>query len=106
MVFLAGILVTLATLVVIGWPLFNHIAAPLTDGPDRVAELRELYALRDVTYETLRDLEFDFHADKISKQDYTDLSHRFKLEAVDLIGRIEALECSPREGQRPSPDQT
>ncbi len=59
---LAGILLIILTIVYVLSPLARGVGAPLRDGPDLVAQLRELYALRDVAYETLRDLEFDFHA--------------------------------------------
>ena len=94
MLLLAGILLTLGVLLYVLAPLVNRVAAPLTDGPDNLAELRELYTLRDVSYETLRDLESDFRAGKMSEDDYSDLSHRFKREAIALVTRIENLERS------------
>ena len=90
---LAAILLTLATVALVASPFLVRAAAPLTDGPDLVAELRELYALKDVTYETLRDLEFDFHAGKISEADYRDLTERYTREAVRVVQRIEDLEA-------------
>jgi hypothetical protein len=104
MVMLAGILLTLGILLYLVSPLVNRVAAPLTDGSDRMAELRELYALRDITYETLRDLEFDFHSGKIGADDYNELSDRFRREAIDLVGRIEALEVTFPKGPRPARD--
>jgi hypothetical protein len=88
---LAGILLALGAVWIVLSPLVTHAQAPLTDGPDRVAELRELYALRDVAYETLRDLEFDFHAGKISEADYRELADRYRGEAIGLVRRIDAL---------------
>ena len=90
---LAGILLVLAAIALVASPLIRHAAAPLTDGPDLVAELRELYALKDVTYETLRDLEFDLHAGKISEADYRDLTDRYTREALRVVQRIEDLEA-------------
>jgi hypothetical protein len=92
MAVLAGILLVLAVVAFVAGPLLTGRAAPLTDGPDRLGVLRELYALRDVTYETLRDLEFDHHAGKISDADYDELRERYRAEAVALVGRIAALE--------------
>jgi len=92
MTVLAGILLVLAASAFITAPLLTGRAAPLTDGPDRLAVLRELHALKDVTYETLRDLEFDHHAGKISDADYEELRERYRAEAVALVGRIAALE--------------
>lgn len=93
MVALAGILLALGAVWLVLSPFATRARAPLTDGPDRVAELRELYALRDVAYETLRDLEFDFHAGKISDADYRELTDKYRGEALDLVRRIDAAEA-------------
>jgi hypothetical protein len=93
MLVLAAILVVLGALVLVLSPLVSHQAAPLTDGPDVVAELRELYTLRDVTYETVRDLEFDFHAGKIGEADFKELRERYAREAMEVVGRIEDIEA-------------
>jgi hypothetical protein len=93
MVVLAGIFLALGTVAFVLAPLVRHTAAPLNDGTDLAARLRELYALRDVTYETLRDLEFDFHAGKIAERDFTELSDRYRREALGLVARIEDLEA-------------
>jgi hypothetical protein len=95
MVALAGILLTLGAVWLVLSPLLTHARAPLTDGPDQVAELRELYALRDVAYETLRDLEFDFHAGKITETDYRELADRYRGEALALVRRIDTLTGGP-----------
>jgi hypothetical protein len=92
---LAGILLALGAAWLVLSPFATRARAPLTDGPDRVAELRELYALRDVAYETLRDLEFDFHAGKISDADYRELTDKYRGEAFDLVRRIDAVEAGP-----------
>ncbi|HEU4400730.1 MAG TPA: hypothetical protein VFT43_01365 [Candidatus Polarisedimenticolia bacterium] len=101
MFLLVGILMTLATAALVLAPLVRHQAAPLTDGPDEVALLRELYAVKDVTYEAIRDLEFDFHAGKISESDYRELTGRYKIEALRVVERIDAVEARlPRPGGR------
>ena len=93
MLVLAGILVSLASFGLVLSPLLGRFGAPLTDGPDLVAQLRELYAFKDVTYETLRDLEFDYHAGKIGERDFQELSDRYKREAVTVVRRIDELEA-------------
>jgi hypothetical protein len=99
---LAFILLTILTGAYILSPLVRRIAAPLSDGSDLLAELRELFALRDVTYETIRDLEFDYHAGKIDQRDFQDLSGRHRLEALRVVERIEELEARipRRDGRR------
>jgi hypothetical protein len=102
MLALAGILVTLGVCWLVLSPLFLRIGAPLADGPDRLAELRELETLRDVAYETLRDIEFDFHAGKISEADYRELTDRYKAEALHLVRRLDALRSTaPAPSERP-----
>jgi len=93
MLVLAGILLALGTLAFVLSPFFSHRAAPLADGPDQMAELRELYALKDVVYETIRDLELDFHAGKIGERDYQEMSDRYKREAISVVERLDGLEA-------------
>jgi len=101
---LAGILLALGVLLYVISPFLTRTAAPLTDGSDHAAELRELYALRDVAYESLRDLEFDYQSEKIGEDDYNELNNRFKREAIDFVTRIESLEAAVPNGPRPSGD--
>lgn len=93
MLTLAAILLISATAVFLLAPLVQHAKAPLTDGPDAAAELRELYTLKDVTYETLRDVEFDFHAGKITEVDYREMTDRYTHEALEVVRRIDAIEA-------------
>jgi hypothetical protein len=92
MLLLAGILMTLATVAFVLSPIVRHVKAPLTDGPDLEAELRELMALKAVAYETLQDVEFDYHAGKIVEKDYREMTDRYTREAVDVMRRIETIE--------------
>ena len=74
-------------------PLVRHVAAPLSDGPDALARLRELHALKGVAYETLQDIELDYHAGKISERDHREMTDRYTDEAVRLVQRIEEIEA-------------
>ncbi|HKB07854.1 MAG TPA: hypothetical protein VKF61_06225 [Candidatus Polarisedimenticolia bacterium] len=93
MLVLAAILMSLATLAFVLSPLVRHLRAPLTDGPDLLARLRDLHALKSVTYETLQDVELDYHAGKISEPDYRDMTDRYTREAIRLVQRIEEIEA-------------
>jgi len=93
MLVLAGILLALATTAFVLSPLVRHLRAPLTDGPDLLARLRELHALKSVTYETLQDVELDYHAGKISEPDYREMTDRYTREAIRLVQRIEEIEA-------------
>ena len=93
MLLLAGILLSLATGAFVLSPFLRHVAAPLTDGPDLDAELRELHALKAVAYETIQDIELDYHAGKIGAGDYREMTDRYTREAVGLVQRIEEIEA-------------
>ncbi|HYS04502.1 MAG TPA: hypothetical protein VEW47_04845 [Candidatus Dormibacteraeota bacterium] len=103
MLVLAGIVLTLAVAALILSPFVGHVTAPLTDGPDLLAQLRDLHALKSVAYETLQDIEFDYHAGKIGERDYREMTDRYTNEAVRLVQRIEEIEAQvPRpRGRRP-----
>ena len=103
MLILAGILLTLAVAAFVLSPMVRHDSAPLTDGPDLLARLRELHALKNVVYETLQDVEFDYHAGKISEPDFREMTDRYTNEAVRLVQRIEEIEAQVplRPGRRP-----
>ena len=104
MLLLAGILMVLAAAAFVLSPLVRHVAAPLTDGTDLLARLRELHALKAVVYETLQDVELDYHAGKISEPDYREMTERYTREAVRLVQRIEEIETRalPSPGRRPA----
>lgn len=104
MLVLAGILLTGSVLWLVLGPLVTGSTAPLSDGPDRQQELRELQTLRDVAYETLRDIELDYHAGKISEADYGELNDRYKAEALSLLRRIDAVSTAPPDAAERSPD--
>jgi len=55
-------------------------------------ELSDLRALREVAYETLRDLEFDFSMGKMAEKDYHDLKARYQGEAAEILRQIDVLE--------------
>ena len=93
MLVLAGILLTLAVAAIVLSPLVRHVAAPLTDGPDALSRLRELHTLKFVAYETLQDIELDYHAGKIGERDYREMTERYTHEAVRLVQRIEEIEA-------------
>lgn len=92
---LACIVVALGAAWIVIAPLVLRLKAPLSDGPDRLSELRELQALRDVAYETLRDIEFDYHAGKIDEADYRELTARYQDEALQLMRRMDLLSAAP-----------
>ena len=83
---LAIALATAATLAVfVAFPLL----APDTEGdqllPVDVTPLADFKRRRMVVYENLQDLEFEFKAGKIAREDYQTLSDNYKAEAAGLM---------------------
>ena len=75
------------------------ILRPLLDREDfqtadyaPASELKDLLVLRDVAYDTLRDLEFDFRMGKMAEKDYHDLKARYQGEAAEILRQIDVLE--------------
>ena len=56
------------------------------------SELKDLLVLRDVAYDTLRDLEFDFRMGKMAEKDYRELKARYQGEAAEILRQVEVLE--------------
>ena len=57
------------------------------------SELKDLLVLRDVAYDTLRDLEFDFRMGKMAEKDYSELKARYQGEAAEILRQVEDLEA-------------
>jgi hypothetical protein len=66
------------------------------------SELKDLLVLRDVAYDTLRDLEFDFRMGKMAEKDYLELKSRYQGEAAEILSQVEELEArlEKEHGQR------
>lgn len=85
------------------------ILRPLLDREDfqggeyaAAAELKDLLALRNVAYDTLRDLEFDFRMGKMAEKDYLELKARYQGEAAEILRQVQVLE--ERLARPPAPD--
>ncbi len=82
---IAGVVLTLAVFAFIFWPEKNpFVQADKT----RVDYLRER---KDVIYENLRDLNFEYQAGKYPEQDYVDQRAALEDEAARVIAEMELL---------------
>ncbi|HEU5182738.1 MAG TPA: hypothetical protein VFW45_18265 [Candidatus Polarisedimenticolia bacterium] len=68
------------------------------------SELKDLLALRNVAYDTLRDLEFDFRMGKMADKDYQELKSRYQGEAAEILRQIEILEARLERSPAGPPD--
>jgi hypothetical protein len=84
---MAGVALTLAVFVYMFWPEKNpFVQADKT----RVDYLRER---KDVIYENLRDLNFEYQAGKYPEQDYVAQRAGLEDEAARVIAEMEGLEA-------------
>jgi Skp family chaperone for outer membrane proteins len=72
-------------------PLMSHELFQTADYAP-ASELKDLLVLRDVAYDTLRDLEFDFRMGKMAEKDYQELKARYQGEAAEILRQVEDLE--------------
>lgn len=85
---LLALLLSLAALAYVLWPLLAQQPPALLVEDDR---LMELLARKDSTLRALKDLEFDHQVGKLSNEDYTRFYDRLSRQAVALIGQIEKV---------------
>jgi len=84
---IAGLVLTLMVFAYMFWPERNpFVQADKT----RVDYLRER---KDVIYENLRDLSFEYQAGKYPEQDYAEQRAGLEDEAARVIAEMEALEA-------------
>jgi hypothetical protein len=61
--------------------------------PDLLAEIEreELEAAREAKYREIRDAELDYRTGKLSREDYEAIDSALRVEAIELLNRIERL---------------
>ena len=88
------IFVALIAFLPIGAVFYMFYAAPVEHGEvkTRLMYLRER---KDVIYENLRDLNFEYRAGKFSDADYESLKSNMEEEAANVLAEIAQLESVP-----------
>lgn len=83
---IAGLILTIGAFAYIFWPEKNPF---FQADKTRVDYLHER---KDVIYENLRDLNFEYLAGKYPEQDYAEQRNALENEAAEVIAEMEALE--------------
>ena len=88
------LLMVLAILVATGMPLFRGVARKkLYSSPDQLRdEHQHLLVRKEETLLSIKELEFDYKTDKLSKEDYEELRRKLETSAVAILERIDELE--------------
>jgi hypothetical protein len=88
------LILVIAILVAVGIPLFSKLPPRRLFKPLDPAEemYKHLLVRKEEVLLAIKELEFDFKTDKISKPDYEALHHKLEEEAVNLLEKIDELE--------------
>jgi len=105
--FLQLILVVLI-LIAVGIPLFSRLPPRRLFKPLDPAEeeYKHLLVRKEEVLLAIKELEFDFNTDKISKVDFDALHSKLEQEAVDLLEKIDDLEKRLKEKKKTSSAET
>ncbi len=85
---LIALVLSLAALAYVVWPLLKPGPAPVLVEDDR---LTELLGRKDAVMLAIKELEFDYHVGKLSEEDYQLYDGRLRRQAVGLLQQIEQV---------------
>jgi hypothetical protein len=85
---LIALVLSLAALAYVVWPLLKPGPAPVMVEDDR---LTELLGRKDAVLKAIKDLEFDYQVGKLSEEDYQLYDQRLRRQAVALLQQIEQV---------------
>jgi hypothetical protein len=85
---LIALVLALAALAYVVWPLLRPGPAPVMVEDDR---LTELLGRKDAVMLAIKELEFDYHVGKLSEEDYQLYDGRLRRQAVGLLQQIEQM---------------
>ena len=87
-------IVVAAILVLVGIPLFSKLSGKRLYSPldPTGEEYKHLLVRKEEVLLSIKELEFDFETDKISKADYDALRAKLEEEALQILKRIDELE--------------
>jgi ribosomal protein S27AE len=83
-----ALLLSLAALAYVVWPLLNSGPAPVMVENDR---LTDLLGRKDAVMTAIKELEFDYRVGKLSAEDYQVYDQRLRRQAIALIQQIEQI---------------
>jgi len=91
-----------AVLLIIGIPLFGKLQfKKLVEAIDPDSdEYKHLLVRKEETIISIKELEFDLGAEKISEKDYQDLRIKLESEANEIIERLDQLEQARKKNKR------
>ena len=84
---LISVTMAILAVAVVFYPLFQkRQSAPNLESE---SALEELIAQKDEVYTAIKDLEFDYMADKLTDEDYQELREKYEAEAILILQQME-----------------
>ncbi|OGW22828.1 MAG: hypothetical protein A3K09_06710 [Nitrospinae bacterium RIFCSPLOWO2_12_FULL_47_7] len=98
------LILVLAILIAVGLPLFRETPQnKWFSAPDEwQEELSHLLVRKEETLLSIKELEFDYKTDKLSKEDYEDLRRKLETTAFTILERIDQLEKTNKDTRKSS----
>lgn len=90
-VFVVGLFVLVGGIVAIAFPLFRPDKEE-SNSDLQGDELEILNARKESYYSAIKELEFDFKAKNLSREDYEGLREEYKTLAIEAISQIDGIE--------------
>jgi cytochrome c-type biogenesis protein CcmH len=97
---LVAILMTLATVAYLGYPIVRRDRAYAPDQLDGLAVVQDLRAEKDALLRAIKDLEFDLASGKLSNEDYRALRSRYEARAMAVLEELDAQEAARQQWLR------
>jgi len=101
---LIELLLIVGIIIAIGIPLFGKIpnTQPFSEIDPVEEEFKHLLVRKEEVLLSIKELEVDLQADKISSEDSDALRNKLEGEAITILERIDELEKNKKKGSKPS----
>ena len=93
-IILAAIVITLATLAYLGYPIVRRDRTYAPDPLDGLAVVQDLRAEKDTLLGAIKDLEFDLASGKLSPDDYSVLRSKYEARAMAVMQELDAQQAT------------
>ncbi|MEE9146898.1 MAG: hypothetical protein V3U27_05810 [Candidatus Tectomicrobia bacterium] len=85
------LLMAVGLVVFIGEPILRR-GYPAPFEPESAQELEQLVLQKETLYMAIRDLDFDYHTEKVEGHDYTELRRSLEDEAIQVLRQLDATD--------------
>lgn len=97
MVYVGVLMLMLAAIAVVVWPLLSAAKAATATDDEVSPELEELVGQRDAAYRAIKELEFEHQLGNLSQKDYQTLRERYRSEAAGILQDLERVRLPQKE---------